>query len=342
MSADIRQQSASRPDRRGYHIPELVVGWGENSAAILEQLEKWRESTARAQECAGFLKQLSYDSQQRFSREKAGAGARFAITAYTEQELEKKLSRIQKMIRQQPDRSFSFPSVGLFYGQGTPLGRTAFLFPGQGAQYLGMGGPLAETFPAARQVWDELGATRFNGNTVREIVFPDKIEDDESAQKAFLRLSGADWTNPCISVVGEAVYTLFSRMEFQPDAVAAHSFGDISAFRSAGILTAAEMLQATRYRGELGVSCPLATRGCILIVPETAEKTREILEANRFDDVWIANYNTARQTVLSGVKDSIYRAHEFFEAEGISSQPLPISAAPHCPLAVDVAKKFYE
>jgi len=342
MSADIRQQSVHPPDRRGYHIPVLVVGGGEDYGTILEQLEEWRVSTSRAREGAGFIKRLAFESQQRFSREQAAADVRFAVTAYTEPELEKKLSQIQKMIRQQPEAAFSFPSVGLFYGRGTPLGRAAFLFPGQGAQYPGMGGPLAEAFPVAGQVWEELGGTRFNGNTIREIVFPDKIEDDESAQKAFLRLSGADWTNPCIAVVGEAVYTLFSKMDFRPDAVAAHSFGDISAFRSAGILSATDMLQTTRYRGELGVACPLATRGCILIVPETAETTSRILEDNRFDDVWIANYNTPRQTVLSGVKNSIYRAHQIFEAAGINSQPLPISAAPHCPLAVDVAKKFYE
>lgn len=342
MSANKKAQAAATPLAREYHIPELVVGYADSPADLGRQTESWLKATKDAPEKSGFLKHLARDTQNAFNRRSHDAAFRAAATAYTEREFEKKVRELQKMIIESPDSPFSFPEAGLFYGCGPPIGRTAFLFPGQGAQYLGMGSALAKTFPTASRVWEGLGATQFDGKTIKEVVFPKEAVDEQTAQKAFLRLSGADWTNPCISVVGEAVYQLFAKMGLHPDAVAAHSFGDISAYRAAGILGADDMIKATRYRGELGVACPLATRGCILIVAESAEKTVAIIEENELKEVWIANYNTPSQTVLSGVKEAVYKAHSVFEAAGIDSRPLPISAAPHCPLAVDVAEKFFQ
>lgn len=342
MGGKNRTQVPGGRHHRGYHIPELIVAWGDGSADILGQIDNWTGSLTKARERSGYLKRLSRASQQEFNPEAAKSGLRLAVTAYTECELEKKLVRMRKMIARQPEAPFAFSTAGIFYGGGAPSGRTAFLFPGQGAQYLGMGGALAEVYPAAGLIWDTLGDTRFAGKSIREVVFPEDAMDEASLKNAYLRLSGADWTNPGIAVAGESIFSLLTEMGLYPDAVAAHSFGDISAFRSAGILTAEDMLAAIRYRGELGVACPLATRGCILVVPETAEKTRSILNTNGFDDVWIANYNTPRQVVLSGIKESVHRAHQVFAAEGIDSRLIPISAAPHCPLAVDVAEKFFK
>ncbi|MDY6823089.1 MAG: ACP S-malonyltransferase [Thermodesulfobacteriota bacterium] len=342
MLADKMEYASGSPTHRGYYIPELVVADGETPADVIEHLNGWVKKTANAVEHSGFIKRLSYDSQQRLNEQKTSGRVRIAVSAYTERELEKKLAAMYKMIMRDPDAPFSFPTAGLFYGIGAPAGRVAFLFPGQGAQYLGMGGPLARAFPAADRVWNRLGDMRFDSSSIKEMVFPGDVTDEDAAKAAFFRLSGSDWTNPAISVVGEAIFVLFKKMGLEPDAVAGHSFGDISAYRSAGIFSAEDMIKATRYRGELGVACPLATQGCILVVPETAEKTLAVLTDNQLEDVWVANYNTPSQTVLSGVKAAVYKAHAVFKAEGINSRPLPISAAPHCPLAVDVAAKFFD
>ncbi|MDY6831806.1 MAG: ACP S-malonyltransferase [Thermodesulfobacteriota bacterium] len=326
---------------REYHIPELVVACEKSPAEVIREIDCWITGVGATPEKSGFIKKLAYETQHGLDDSRGfEEDFRVAVTAYTERELEKKLLQLRKMVAEEPEVSFSYPAAGMFYGHGKPLGRTAFLFPGQGSQYLGMGGPLASAFAAARQVWERLGTMRFNGKTINETVFPDEMTDERKIEEAFLKLSGADWTNPCISVAGEAILTLFKKMGLRPDAVAAHSFGDISAYRAAGILAAADMIKATRYRGKLGVTCPLATRGCVLIVLEGAEKINAVLEENRLDEVWIANYNTRRQTVLSGIRDAVYKAHGIFEAKGINSRLIPISGAPHCPLAVGVADKF--
>ncbi len=339
--ADNTKSVAETSHSRGYDIPELVVWHGQNPEAVMEQMRGVMPEAEKAPDKSGMLKRLAFETQRQFSHDPAPLEARVALTAYTESEFRKKAAQIIRMISEMPDTLFSFPYAGLFYGMGQPLGRVAFLFPGQGAQYPGMGGALANAFPTARYVWDTLGNMEFSGLTIREVVFAGDADSEEAAQEAFMRLSGADWTNPCISVVGEAIFLLFEKMGVRPDAVAAHSFGDINALRAAGVFSPEQMIRLTRYRGELGVSCPLATRGCILAVPDTFEKTRSILAAHNIEDVWIANYNTRNQTVLSGEKESVSKAHQAFANEGVKTRMIPISAAPHCPLAVDVGENFY-
>jgi acyl transferase domain-containing protein len=64
------------------------------------------------------------------------------------------------------------------------------------------------------------------------------------------------------------------------------------------------------------------------------------LKARCIDNVWFANYNTASQIVIAGLRKAIHASRTAFKEEKIISQLIPISAAPHCPLAVDVAEKF--
>jgi acyl transferase domain-containing protein len=326
---------------RSQHIPELLVFSEENFSIFLKKIKMAVKDAERYAEQPGFLKWLAFEQQQEFNQTKQIPAFRAVLTAYGGMELIKKLIHLEKMIKARPDRPFSYPSAGLFYGIGTDDGKMAFLFPGQGSQYLGMGKALAAAFPEARRIFKRIGQRRFSGHTIDEIISSTNPGDKADVKTAFQRLSGVEWTNLCISVVGKAIFVLLKKMGALPHAVASHSFGDVSAFHAAGIISEDAMIRMHRYRGELGASCPSATRGCILVVCETAEKIKKILKTRRIDNVWIANYNTTSQTVISGLKEMIHASRTVFSEEKIVNYLIPISCAPHCPLAADAAAKFH-
>jgi acyl transferase domain-containing protein len=134
----------------------------------------------------------------------------------------------------------------------------------------GMGKALAAAFPEARRIFKRIGRRRFSGHTIDEIISSTNPGDKADVKTAFQRLSGVEWTNLCISVVGKAIFVLLKKMGALPHAVASHSFGDVSAFHAAGIISEDAMIRMNRYRGELGTSCPSATRGCIPVSLSTS------------------------------------------------------------------------
>ncbi|MBI5895944.1 MAG: ACP S-malonyltransferase [Desulfobacterales bacterium] len=284
----------------------------------------------------GLIKRLAYDTHQRVNPAKAAPRFRVALTAFGEGELRKKVAHMRKMIADRPFEEFSFPSAGLFYGVGPVDAKTAYIFPGQGSQYLGMGKTLAETFLTARRTWESLGNMRLGGKSVKEMVFIPEALDKENAKETFVRLSSAEWAGPSTIVAGEAILQLLEEIGSEPDAVASHSFGDVAALRAAGVFTSEDILKISRIRGELTIACHQVGRGCILIVNEGVETINDLLARNGIANIWIANYNTKGQATLTGTRESVERANQIFRGQRIASRLIPISGAPHCPLAYNV------
>ena len=107
--------------------------------------------TAAARRSAPILAELAVESRRAFD---PGQPRRLAVVATDAGDLREKLDRVETMIGRQPDAPFTLPD-GVCYDRGAAdPGRVAFVFPGQGSQYTGMGGDIAMAFPAAQHVWD--------------------------------------------------------------------------------------------------------------------------------------------------------------------------------------------
>jgi len=214
----------------------------------------------------------------------------------------------------------------------------AFTFPGQGSQTVGMGQALAETFPAARAVFDEVDAAL--GEKLTAVIWDGPAETlqlTENAQPALMAVSLA-----ALRVLeGEAGFSVGRDAAF----VAGHSLGEYSALAAAGSLTVADTARLLRTRGlamqkavPVGVGAMAALLG---LDYETAVAVAE--EAAQGEVCQAANDNGAGQVVVSGAKAAVDRAVEIARAKGAKrAMLLPVSAPFHCKLMQPAADAMAE
>jgi [acyl-carrier-protein] S-malonyltransferase len=210
----------------------------------------------------------------------------------------------------------------------------AFVFPGQGSQYPGMGKDLAENFPAARQVFEEandalgfdLAALCYNG------------PEDE------LKLTTN--TQPAILTVSVAVLKVLEQESgLRPAYVAGHSLGEYSALVAADALAFADAVRTVRQRGAfmqeavpVGVGAMAAILGL-----DPAELEAVCQEAAQGQVVSPANFNSPGQVVIAGHATAVERAIELAKTKGAKrAMPLPVSAPFHCALMVPAGERLRE
>jgi [acyl-carrier-protein] S-malonyltransferase len=203
------------------------------------------------------------------------------------------------------------------------MAKIAFVFPGQGSQFAGMGKSLSENFPAARSVFEEADdALSFS---LSKLCFEGPDAD--------LKLT--ENTQPAILTVSVAAHTVLQDNGFQADFVAGHSLGEYSALVAAGSLTFRDAVTIVRNRGRYmqeAVPAGVGAMAAILKLPE--EKLAAVLsEAAQGEIVSAANLNSPDQIVIAGHAQAVRRAMDLAKAAGAKRVvPLQVSAPFHCAL----------
>src|SRR5882672_1662192 len=201
--------------------------------------------------------------------------------------------------------------------------RIAFLFPGQGSQFAGMGKALADAHGVARRVFEEADqALEF---ALSKLCFEGPEEDLKLTQN----------TQPALLAVSIAALAVLRENGFAPDYVAGHSLGEYSALVAAGSLPFADALRLVRRRGQYmqeAVAPGVGAMAALLKLPEG--KLDGILrEAAQDEVVTAANLNSPEQLVIAGHAGAVRRAVELAQAAGAKRAILlPVSAPFHCPL----------
>ena len=205
--------------------------------------------------------------------------------------------------------------------------KTAFLFPGQGSQFAGMGKSLAENFPAARQRFEE--ADDALGFSLSTLCFEGPDAD----------LKRTENTQPALVATSIAAYAVLEKEVGAPDYVAGHSLGEYSALVAAGSVTFGDALRLVKKRGRYmqeAVPEGVGAMAAFLMLP--AEKLDEVLQTalqNGPDGeiVSAANLNSPGQVVIAGHLGAVERAMELAKAAGAKrALLLPVSAPFHCAL----------
>jgi [acyl-carrier-protein] S-malonyltransferase len=203
------------------------------------------------------------------------------------------------------------------------MSKTAFLFPGQGSQYAGMGKSLFSNFPAVRRVFEEAD---------HALAFPISKLCFEGPEEG-LRLTHN--TQPALLTVSAAAMQVLRENRIEPDFVAGHSLGEYSALVAAGSLGLADAVRLVRQRGmymQEAVPVGVGAMAALLKLPEG--KLDEVLrQAAEGDVVSTANLNSPDQVVIAGHAVAVARAVELAKAAGARRAVLlPVSAPFHCSL----------
>lgn len=211
---------------------------------------------------------------------------------------------------------------------------TAFIFPGQGSQAVGMGRELAEAYLVAGRTFEE--ADSLLGFSLSKLMWEGPRDE----------LDGTVNTQPALYVHSIAAWRTFTHLypDLKPASVAGHSLGELSALTASGALSFSDGLKLVRTRGELmkraGELNPGGMAAILGVDIPTLDKV--CAEASREDEiVQVANDNCPGQVVVSGHKPALERAMEGAKAAGAKrALPLAVSIAAHSPLMASIQEEW--
>ena len=201
--------------------------------------------------------------------------------------------------------------------------KTAFIFPGQGAQYAGMGRELFDNYPEAREVFEE--ADRVLGFSLSSLCFNGPEED----------LKITENTQPAILTVSIAAYRLLQSKGLQPAVVAGHSLGEYSALVASGVLEFSDAVALVRRRGRYMQEAVPAGAGAMaaLLGIELPTVLSVCERAAQGQVVAPANLNSQTQIVIAGHQEAVERAISLSKESGAKRAILlQVSAPFHCSL----------
>ena len=238
------------------------------------------------------------------------------------------------------DTAFHLPATAdgsVHYGLGAAEGEVAFVFPGQGAQHVGMLRELACVFP-------ELLAALESDLEIARAIHPLPTFDEALAARREAHLTETDVAQPALGLVSRGVLDLLrGRFGLRPSFVAGHSYGELTALHAAGVLSADALGAASRLRGALmhgarGTGHD-ADRGTMVAVLAPLADIERLLVEEKLD-LTLANRNGPQQGVLSGTRSEIERATLACKARGMRTAALSVGAAFHSPLVAGAAAAF--
>ena len=268
----------------------------------------------------------------------AGAAIRVAIDYADAAELAAKAAKAVQALRGgSPAMWKILRAQGVFVGRGAP-GKVAFLYTGQGSQYVNMLRDLREREPIVADTFDEadLVMAPLLGKPLTEFVFAD-TSDKAAAQRLEQQLMQTEITQPAVLTADLAMTRMLDAYGVRPDMVMGHSLGEYGALVAAGALSFDAALEAVSARGREMASLSVADNGAMAAVfAPLAEIERVVAETDGY--LVVANINSTSQAVIGGATDAVERAVAAFRAAGMNANRIPVSHAFHTAIVAPVSE----
>jgi acyl transferase domain-containing protein/NAD(P)H-dependent flavin oxidoreductase YrpB (nitropropane dioxygenase family) len=223
---------------------------------------------------------------------------------------------------------------GIYYAAhaGTPIGKIAFSFPGQGSQSVGMLGDLAIAFPRVAETFERadssLGVQL--GKPLSNFIYPPSVFSDEERQAQEKALKQTNVAQPALGAADMAMFRLLSEMGIRPEFACGHSYGEFAALAAAGTFRLAELIRISELRGRVIVESAKGELGTMAAAEGSESQIAPVIAG--IDGVVVANLNGPLQTVISGTEKGVAQAVERLKAKGIKARPVAVACAFHSPL----------
>ncbi|HXY26199.1 MAG TPA: type I polyketide synthase, partial [Candidatus Acidoferrum sp.] len=257
------------------------------------------------------------------------ASERLAIDYADATDLAEKCSKALKVLgANQPAVWKALRAQGIFRGSG-PAPKVAFLYTGQGSQYVNMLRDLRASEPIVAEVFSEADRvmTPLLGKPLSEFIFVDQ-SDEKAVAKAEEDLRQTAITQPAVLATDLALTRLLAAYGIEPDMTMGHSLGEYGALVASGGLPFADALEAVSARGREMTRVSMKDNGKMAAVFAPIDEIERILKTVDGYAV-IANINSDRQAVIGGASQTVEQAIEIFMKAGYNVVPLPVSHAFH-------------
>lgn len=309
---------------------EIIALSADSHDSLMGRLAVWREAVAGPDFDPAHLAWMACESRRDFCREDTH---RLLIVVERGDDLSVALGKASDRLVAGAE-SWALPNI--YYSMTRADGRLAFLFPGQGSQYVGMARRMACAFPGLRAALAAADQA-FEGplHRISDAIYPTPVFSGEARQAQDELLRRTDFAQPALGAIEWGMSKVLDRFGIRPDAVCGHSFGELVALAVAGVYDEQTLMGLSRLRGRL-MAGDGEDRGTMLAVKASSAALGHVI-ADGGLNVVLANLNSLDQCVVSGSRDAIERAAEACKARGFGCTRLQVSGAFHSPLMSDAA-----
>jgi len=307
--------------KRTHHILSLS---GQTARALQELVKRYQNYlNANARVEIGDICYTANGGRAHFNH-------RLAIVSESHSDLSKKLAQVLN----ENDEFKRELAPGCYQGQANESTRPkiAFLFTGQGSQYVNMGRQLYNTQPTFRQTLDRCSEilAPYLERSLIDVLYP------ASEGSTDIILNQTAYTQPALFALEYALYQLWQSWGIQPVAVMGHSVGEYVAACVAGVFSLEDGLKLIAMRGKLMQQLP--SGGMMVSLMASVEQVTKAIAGKA--EIAIAAINGPTSTVISGVQEAVQSVVAQLEALGVKSKPLQVSHAFHSLLMQPVLASF--
>ena len=220
--------------------------------------------------------------------------------------------------------------------------KLAYLFPGQGSQYVGMLAALRDRFPDVREAL--AGFDRALDGVLpaplSSYIYPPKAETSEEEKAQADALTATRIAQPALGAVEMGLHHVLGSFGVEPDMAGGHSYGELSALVAANAFDRPTLARLSETRGRLMTEAAGTAKGTMAAL-DTDRPTADAL-VEGIDGVVVANHNAPKQVVVSGTEDSVQQVLLRAKERKIRGRELAVSGAFHSPLVAGAEPRFAE